>query len=250
MIKYTPEIQQLLIELKDKKSILSDAERGFHKQLEVYDIYQSALKFHQKYMNDEAQLQKDTESIKRIEADVLTWKESVDIHRNNVDSIKERIKKLLISEYQKFVLNVEPKNICYQYLFEDSKTTEILDEFEKSKEQVMLLRDVFRTNKGQWISLFVMHNDYNLSLYEQNSPTMTDLKESLGKYPNAYYPQRVIHLIEEIYDVVDEDAHYSNGSRFALNIPCELRGQTTSMRDSYGDAWHYMVVGVEISNTY
>lgn len=250
MIEYTPEIQQLLSELKDKKSILSDAEKCFHKQLEIYDIYQSALKFHQKYMNDETQLQKDMESIKRIEADMLTWKESVDVHRNNVDYIKERIKKLLIYEYQKFVLNVEPKNVCYQYLFEDSKTTEILDEFEKSKEQIMLLRDVFRTNKGQWVSLFVMHSDYNLHIYDQSAPTMTDLKNSIGQYPNAYYPQRVIHLIEEIYDVVDEDKYYPNRTRFALNIPCELRGQTTSMRDSYGDAWRYIVVGVEIGNAY
>lgn len=250
MVEYTPEIQQLLIELKDKKSILSDAENRFYKHLEAYNIYRDVLKFHQKYMNNEAQLQKDMESIKRIETDALTWKDNVDVHRDNINSIQEKIKKLLIAEYQKFILNVEPKDICYQYLYEDSKTTEILDEFHKSKEDVMLLRDVFITNKSQYVSLFIMHDDYNLRLIETNVPTMTELKSSVGRRLSDYFPSRVIHLIEEICDVIDEDKFYPNKSRFALNIPCELRGQTSSLRDCYGDTWHYVVVGIEITNMY
>lgn len=165
-----------------------------------------------------------------------------------VKTVEAELNSAFIKYYNDIVMTIEPKDIFYQYIHSDTSTRLLLDEFDKASEQIMLLRDVFKTNRGQWISLFIIRREPFFELHENNPPVMTEIKKSIGRYPNNYYPGRLIHLIEEIYDVVDEDTYYPNKTRFALNTPCSLNGQDSRLSDTYGDTWSYMVIGVEITN--
>jgi len=160
---------------------------------------------------------------------------------------REAFRDAAIEFYKDIAINTPGKDICYQYLEKNTKTSKILDAYNESQDAILLIRDVFRTYKYQCISLLIVPYDSLVEINHSNTPTMTELKDGIGLTLDMKFYIRLLPLIEAIDEVV-ENKIYQNRTRIALNKPIALAGQDTPKLRTYGDTELYMIIGVEINN--
>lgn len=157
--------------------------------------------------------------------------------RKVIDEEEDHVKAIKRIEFQNYVLNMKKKGIFAFKLSNSTSTVNLLDEFCASKKDFLVLKDQFAAyNNTGYISLIITPRYQNIEV-EHTQPTMTELKQNVGKQIHNISCPRLQPLLKEIDKINRENNPISKGSKFAFERPFLIGGQTSANRTGYGCEW-------------
>ena len=117
---------------------------------------------------------------------------------------EERVKAIRVTEFQNYVLNMERKEAFSFKLRSNTSTVNLLDEFCSSNKDFLILKDQFAAyNNNGYISLIITPRYREINV-EYTQPTMTELKQNVGKRIRSISCSGLQPLLEEI-DKIDRE---------------------------------------------
>lgn len=151
----------------------------------------------------------------------------------------------------------------FKVLFRDTKTVDLMDEYEESNVPYLVLDGSFKKSITQDIALIITRD--NPRMTDNNYPTMTELKKCINKYPNSpYLPDRMKYLASVISKTINEE-NYPDNTILPLKEPCSFGAQSSINRMDYGCEWlgggdweektlygeitEYMIVGIMLTKS-
>lgn len=139
--------------------------------------------------------------------------------------------------FQDYVLNMNLSDAFLCKLRNNTSTVDLLDKFCSSKKDFLILKEQFLMfdNFGN-ISLIVTPR-YREIKAEYTQPTMTELKQNVGKDIHHISCSRLQPLLEEIRKIDATYKSISEGQKFAFERPFLIGGQTSDNRTGYGCEW-------------
>ena len=182
-------------------------------------------------------MEKDIEELSQLKNKLQQKEKQLGKYREIIQEEDNRVMFARIEAFQNYVLNMKLKDALSYKLRNNTSTVDLLDEFCASKKEFLILNDQFSVyNNSGYVSLIITHR-YREIPVENTQPTMTELKQNVGKGVRYISCDRLQPLLKEI-DKVDRD--YKNvpkGSKFAFERPFLLGGQTSDNRTGYGCEW-------------
>ena len=159
--------------------------------------------------------------------------------------LKKLLQELTVKENTKSYLmkiqQVNEDNSMVIRLYQDTRTTPIMDQFYSSYREFLVFRDAF-TVGNSWTSVSLVVAKYAPSISMIDSGlTMTDLKKTVGlvvtentlKYRKE--SERTYSLLKQLLDV--EEAISAGTDRAAFESPIRLGGQTFKNQCGYGSIY-------------
>lgn len=151
----------------------------------------------------------------------------------------------------------------FKILHRDTKTIDLMDEYEDSNAPYLVLDGSFKKSITQDIALIITRDDSKMT--DNYYPTMTELKKCINKYPTSILvPDRMKHLASVISDTIN-DGSYPDNTILPLKEPCSFGAQSSINRMDYGCEWlgggdweektlygeitEYMVVGIMLTRS-
>lgn len=156
--------------------------------------------------------------------------ENSELLENKIKKMEKEAQKIINKDFRSFIYTMNKKNTVIKYLYSDTHTTPIMDEFANDDDKdFLVLRGIFSDK-----DLVVTKRQNNVEVANVPSPTMTELK----KYKNkSCVKGRLAPLIHEIckYD----SSKLKNGQKVQFNKPFPLGGQTSANQTGYGWEWDW-----------
>ena len=157
--------------------------------------------------------------------------------RKVIEEEEDRVKAVRRAEFQNYVLNMEMKEAFSFKLRSNTSTVNLLDEFCLSKKDFLILKEQFAMyNNAGYISLIITPRYREIEV-EYTQPTMTELKQNVGKRIRSISCSRLQPLLEKIDKIDRENNSVPKGSKFAFERPFLIGGQTSDNRTGYGCEW-------------
>lgn len=218
---------------------------------DVSSLSESISELEEEIENDEEEIQKLEERLniltkkikdKKSELAELNGKlppkeEQLETLRKTIDEEEKRINAVRMNEFRNYVLNMEPKEAFSFKLQNNTSTVNLLDEFCSSGKDFLILKDQFVIyNNAGYISLIITPRYREIDV-EYTQPTMTELKQNVGKRIRSISCSRLQPLLEEVDKIDRENNSVPKGSKFAFERPFLIGGQTSDNRTGYGCEW-------------
>ena len=172
--------------------------------------------------------------IKRKEANIkeiaeLQSKES-DSLGTHIKEMESEVKDIANTDFKSFINTMTEENTTIKYLYADTPTTRIMDEFANDNDKdFLVLRNVF------WEKDLVVAKKHSyIESANVDAPTMTELKTYRSR---SSTPERMKPLLEEIrkYDCSD----MKSGTKVQFDKPLPLGAQTYANQTGYGWQWDW-----------
>lgn len=145
------------------------------------------------------------------------------------------------TETLRLIHEVSNENAMRVRLYEDTRTTPIMDEFVSSGKEFLVFENAYTLSKcGKRVSLVIVKSKQKVNCSD-NGLTMTDLKKSVGVYVSEnslnYLGEtaRKYPLFRELVSV-DLKAP-KTGDTVAFTAPCLLGGQTFKDQTGFGSEY-------------
>lgn len=174
-------------------------------------------------------------------------REQIKALQNEEKSIKEFISNVerdeKTKEFLSTVYSVSEENSMFIRLYNDTRTTPIMDSFLNSDKKFLVFNQIFRLsnpNNYIWpsISLVIRKGALGISAIDSGL-TMTDLKKLSGApIIHGIFPEnsRFYSLAEELLSVANSEKASNNA--IALEHPVRLGGQTYANQTGFGSEYH------------
>lgn len=148
-------------------------------------------------------------------------------------SAQKELKQALTKKVLNSIYSVDKNNSITHYLAPTTPTTPIMDEFERSNKEFLILNGYYRYTKSKYydFKFVVTKNKYDINCSELQ-PTMTELK----KWEGAERLRDIHKCLNEIFSSSD---NYESGQKIPFSQPCRLGGQTYSNQTGYGNIYHW-----------
>lgn len=132
---------------------------------------------------------------------------------------------------------MEAKDVFSCQLRNNTLTVDLLDDYCDSKKDFLILKNQFSLlNNYGYVSLIITPH-YREMKTENTQPTMTELKQNVGKRISNISCLRLQPLLKEIQNIDNTYEKISRGSKFAFERPFLIGGQTSDNRTGYGCEW-------------
>ena len=184
-----------------------------------------------------SKLEKNIKEFLKLKNGLEPKKKQLEEYKELLENEKQCIKDKKLEAFQKYILNIELKNIFSCQLHKNISTVNLLDKYCTSKKEFLVLREqFFLPNNLDYVSLIITSCCGDIDT-ENTQPTMTELKQNAGKNISDISCPRLQPLLTEISNIDNTNRTISTGSKFVFSRPFLIGGQTSTNRTGYGCEW-------------
>lgn len=183
------------------------------------------------------ELEKNIKKLSELEKKLAPKKKQREEYEQIFESEEKRIESEKTEAFRNYILNIELKNTFSCQLRNNTSTVNLLDDYCASKKEFLILKNQFLLlNNYGYVSLIITSYYQELKV-ECTQPTMTELKQNVGKRISSISCSRLQPLLKEIQNIDSVHRNIPKGSKFAFNCPFLIGGQTSDNRTGYGCEW-------------
>ena len=166
------------------------------------------------------------------------------------DKLQEIYQEEIIDELTKYGKDYLPVKLSYA-----SKTTEILDEYEKSRKRFLIFRRLCHCSysfPSRWINVdLIVTRNVKCPYIDKNCPTLTEIKRlptTYIQFEDSYIPDRLEPLVNEIIKIADKRKNNKLPWTTVFWKPFQIGGQTSCdhymPNGLFGETASYYAIGI------
>lgn len=184
---------------------------------------------------DIATIDKEIKELEEQLAQLYEKRQSIELVSKAAET--DKATKLLLNQ----VCRVSCDNTLKVQLEKGTKTTPIMDSFQKSDKEFLLFENIFTLSENRKKVSLVITKGVHGVRYVNDGLTMTDLKKAaktlVGAYSANYMSKsnRKYNLYQELIEV--DKNKLVNGQGYAFRVPCLLGGQTFNDQTGFGSEY-------------
>lgn len=233
--EHIDEIEEYYEELN--MEISDNLDRIYELEEEIEDGNEKIEEFISKVESIKKKLMNNTQELSKLKNELPNKQKQLDEFKDIIDGEEKRIETARREAFQDYVLGMKLSDAISCKLRSNTSTVDLLDEFCSSKKEFLILRDQFSVhNNSGYVSLIITPRYQEISV-EYTQPTMTELKQNVGKGIHYISCARLQPLLAEIDKIDMKYKSIPKESKFAFECPFLIGGQTSDNRTGYGCEW-------------
>lgn len=233
--EHVEEIEEYYEELSAEISYNQD--RIYELEVEIEDGEEEVEKLISKLESMKNKLQKSEQELLKLKTELPQKEKQLAEYEEIIEDEEKRVNADRKEAFQDYILNMKPSDAISRKLRNNTSTVELLDEFCDSKKDFLILREQFSVyNNSGYVSLIITPCYRDIKV-ESTQPTMTELKQNVGKGVRYISCARLQPLLAEINKIDMMYKSIPKGSKFAFDCPFLIGGQTSDNRTGYGCEW-------------
>lgn len=206
-------------------------------EVEIEDGEEEVEKLVAKLESLKNKLQRSNQELLKLKAELPQKEKQLSEYEEIIEDEEERVNVAKKEAFKDYILNMKPSDAISRKLRNNISTVDLLDEFCDSKKDFLILRNQFLVyNNSGYVSLIITPRYRNITV-ESTQPTMTELKQNVGKGVRYISCDRLQPLLTEIDKIDMLYESIPQGSKFVFDYPFLIGGQTSDNRTGYGCEW-------------
>lgn len=193
----------------------------------------------------ERQIKNDLDEISSKEKELemtrqqLQIKEELDRLSEQVDKQYHEVRNDVLEHFRQYAKTFNPYTAFAKELYPDTKTVALLDEYDDSMSDFLVLKNQFYLNHNDGFASLIICRYEPMVDADETSPTMTELKKYKGRCVkfHSYMPKRLNPLVDALESIDETNYKMNEKEVFVFDRPFLIGGQTSEDRTGYGCEW-------------